>query len=58
MSNDRLILAVNELVSKYEFAAAKNIDMDADANLDILQFSNLHKSCQTVFFIKNRHYVI
>ena len=43
MSNDRILLAVNELISKYELAVAKNIDVDSDANLDILQFSNLHK---------------
>lgn len=44
MSNDRLLVAVNSLIGEYEKQTTKNISLINESNLDILQYSNLHKS--------------
>ena len=43
MSNDRLLIAVNELIQAYEKGVVRSLDENADTQLDIMQISNLHK---------------
>ena len=43
MIDDRLLVAVNNLVEWYESQVTKKISIDTESNLDILQISNLHK---------------
>ena len=41
--SDFKLIAVNQLIEKYELDLAKNINMDNEQNLDVMQISNLHK---------------
>ena len=41
--SDFKLIAINELIEKYELDLAKNINMDNEQNLDVMQISNLHK---------------
>jgi hypothetical protein len=42
MSDDRLLLAVNELIAHYEQQIKQEISEDSEVILDILQVGNLH----------------
>lgn len=44
MSDDRLLLAVNELIAHYEQQIKQEISEDNEVVLDILQVSNLHQA--------------
>ena len=43
MSNDRLLIAVNNLIEHFERATTKSISLENESNLDVLQYSNLQK---------------